>query len=169
MDLPRYSQQEMEEYQEVCPICNRICEPGAMLYCSHYIGVMEAGDLIWIPSDRDKTLKIMSEFCCELENLFVDNREIYTSVINLIFDANLKNLISAFENFEFGFESYISGSNISSFAEVHHPSNLFHGLYVNHFNAINALADTITEQNSLFKSLVTVVKAGYEVNSSRLN
>ena len=105
MNLPRYSQQEMEEYQEVCPTCDQICEPGAMLYCSHYIGVMEAEDLIWIPSDKDKIMKIMSEFCCELENLLVFNREIYTTVINLIFDERLKNLISAFENFEFGFES----------------------------------------------------------------
>jgi len=169
MDLPRYSQQEMEEHKEVCPICDQICEPGAMLCCSHYIGVIEGGELIWIPSDKDKTLKIISEFCYELDDLFVSNREIYSTVINLIFDKKLQNLISAFETCEFSFESYILSSNIFSASEVYHASNLFRGIYVNHFDAVDALADTINEQNSLIKSLVTVVKAGYLINPSRLN
>jgi len=174
MDLPKYNKKKIEEYQEVCPICDCICEPGAMLFCDHYIGVFESGELIWIPTEKIELFEIVRNFCAELDDLFVFHRERYTTVLNLMFDQDLtipeidkfKSFISTLEACEFSLESYISDNDIFNFSKVRHTSNLFHGVYTNYPHEVNELAQTIPKKSALFNSLLTILKAGYQVTAT---
>ena len=166
MDLPEYNGQEIQDYQEVCPICDRICEPGAMLFCDHYLGVIESGDLIWIPTEKDKHFDGIRNFLAELDDLNGFYEEVYSATHSLLLDNELKKLIKNFEKYEFNLANYIQNNSLYRPATVYHKSNLFSGFYTEHFNVIISSSQEIKDQISLFTSLVTVLKAGYQVKLS---
>ena len=111
MDLPEYNGQEIQDYQEVCPICDRICEPGAMLFCDHYLGVIESGDLIWIPTEKDKHFDGIRNFLAELDDLNGFYEEVYSATHSLLLDNELKTLIKNFEKYEFNLANYIQNNS----------------------------------------------------------
>lgn len=166
MDLPEYNGQEIQDYQEVCPICDRICEPGAMLFCDHYLGVIESGDLIWIPTEKDKHFDGIRNFLAELDDLNGFYEEVYNATHSLLLDNELKKLIKNFEKYEFNLANYIQNNSLYRPATVYHKSNLFSGFYTEHFDVIISSSQEIKDQISLFTSLVTVLKAGYQVKLS---
>lgn len=163
MDLPEYNGQEIQDYQEVCPICDRICEPGAMLFCDHYLGVIESGDLIWIPTEKDKHFDGIRNFLAELDDLNGFYEEVYNATHSLLLDNELKKLIKNFEKYEFNLANYIQNNSLYRPATVYRKSNLFSGFYTEHFDVIISSSQEIKNQISLFSSLVNVLKAGYQV------
>lgn len=166
MDLPEYNGQEIQDYQEVCPICDRICEPGAMLFCDHYLGVIESGDLIWIPTEKDKHFDEIRNFLAELDDLNGFYEEVYNATHSLLLDNELQRLIKNFEKYEFNLANYIRNNSLYRPATVYHKSNLFSGFYTEHFDVIISSSQKIKDQIFLFTSLVTVLKAGYQVELS---
>lgn len=166
MDLPEYNGQEIQDYQEVCPICDRICEPGAMLFCDHYLGVIESGDLIWIPTEKDKHFDEIRNFLAELDDLNGFYEEVYNATHSLLLDNELQRLIKNFEKYEFNLANYIQNNSLYRPATVYRKSNLFSGFYTEHFDVIISSSQKIKDQIFLFTSLVTVLKAGYQVELS---
>ncbi|MBC2836519.1 hypothetical protein [Paragemmobacter straminiformis] len=54
--------EELEEGQDICPVCRTLVWPGAMDYCQHYLWTRWDGQIIWPSSEAEGLLRIANDF-----------------------------------------------------------------------------------------------------------
>lgn len=65
-----HSDLDLEEGQEVCPICNEVIMPGAGQFCQHYLWTRWDGEVIWEIKSASDLVRLSSDLweqLCELE------------------------------------------------------------------------------------------------------
>ena len=156
----------MEEFQEVCPYCSCICEPGAVLYCTHYSGARIDGLLCWYATSREKILKQIEDFLSQLEDISVFSKLGEADLIKLINDPKFTDLIKRAEECEYDLENFLIYGYQFKYAEHQNKDNLFIGIYTDRFDIFEDLEAILKKYSNILSAIYTLTKAGYSVSKN---
>ena len=163
--LKPYLGEELEPNQEVCPFCKSICEPGASLYCSHYLASKIDGDLCWYATEHEKQFLEGDDFFTHLADLYMFTKVSSIELAQLISDSKFIDLIKTVEEVEFSLERFVTMDHTSN-AKYKNSGNLFHGIYAENVTFLQEMIKTIQKHRNIFYAVFTLSNADYSISKN---